>query len=86
MRSGYGVPLSRPLASKARVEQVHRKDDPHTATPSDMTPSIQGLAGCLPLAGWLVGWQAEAHFYHWSLLILTFSKMSIKILNISHDV
>ena len=44
------------------------------------------VAGWLPLAGWLVGWQAGAHFCHWSLLILTFSKMSIKILNISKDV
>ena len=40
---------------------------------------------CRP-AGWLAGWQAGAHFCHWSLLILRFSKMSIKILNISKDV
>ena len=44
------------------------------------------VAGWLPLAGWLVGWQAGAHFCHWSLLILRFSYINIKILNISKDV
>ena len=38
------------------------------------------------LAGWLTGWQAGAHFCHWSLLILRFSKIGIKILNITKDV
>ena len=44
------------------------------------------VAGWLPLAGWLVGWQAGAHFCHWSLLILRFLKIGINILNISKDV
>jgi len=42
------------------------------------------LAGWL--AGWPAGWSAAGLFCHWSLLILRFSKISIKILNISNDV
>ena len=50
----------------------------------------ESLSVYIQTASWLArrltGWQARAHFCHPSLLILRFSKTSIKILNISKDV